>query len=362
MIACFVVLTAFYVVTAAVPIIASSAWWVRVFDFPRSQLFVLCSLTVSAELLLLDLTAPLTLALAGIGSLCAASQFARVVPFSLLWRKQVPAACGAGQSSAIGILVTNVLTSNRDASRVLTFIEHEEPDVVIALETDAWWEGQLDGLQTRYPYALKCAQDNLYGMHLYSRLPMEETRIEYLVEEDVPSMHALVQLPCGRRIRLHALHPAPPFPGENEESQPRDVEILVVGRSLEQHTEPVIVAGDMNDVPWSRTLRGFLATSGLGDPRRGRGLYNTFHASHRLMRWPLDHVFVSQHFGVQRLARSTHVGSDHFAYCVQLRLKPDAPDRDDAVADDAEAQQWAREKVDRENIDTTDVPTPGVPR
>ena len=200
-------------------------------------------------------------------------------------------------------------------------IEREEPDIVIALETDAWWEKQLNCLQATYPHTLQCALDNLYGMHLYSRLPLKNPQLEYLVQEGVPSMHALLQLPCGRHVLLHALHPAPPFPGENDEAQPRDIEILVVARSLEKHAgKPVIVAGDMNDVPWSRTLRGFLATSGLGDPRRGRGLYNTYHASHRLMRWPLDHVFVSRHFAVERVARSHPIGSDHFAYFTRLRL------------------------------------------
>tara|TARA_R110000823_G_scaffold47903_18_gene121996 strand:- start:27675 stop:28766 length:1092 start_codon:yes stop_codon:yes gene_type:complete len=359
----FAVLTAFFIVATATPVIASSAWWVRVFDFPRPQLLVMSSLTVSAELVLLEPTAPLTIALATLGSLCAASQLARILPFTPLWRKQVPCATGSGQENSLGILVANVLTSNRDASLVLAFIEREEPDIVIALETDAWWEKQLNCLQATYPHTLQCALDNLYGMHLYSRLPLKNPQLEYLVQEGVPSMHALLQLPCGRHVLLHALHPAPPFPGENDEAQPRDIEILVVARSLEKHAgKPVIVAGDMNDVPWSRTLRGFLATSGLGDPRRGRGLYNTYHASHRLMRWPLDHVFVSRHFAVERVARSHPIGSDHFAYFTRLRLQPDAPESLTSREDGTEVQQWAREKIAQGDVDAADVPDPGAPR
>ncbi|MEZ5568116.1 MAG: endonuclease/exonuclease/phosphatase family protein [Halioglobus sp.] len=351
-------LSLFFVIATAMPVVASEVWWVRVFDFPRLQLFTLSSFLVSVELLLLDITAPATLALAALGSLCAASQLARILPFSPLWKKQVRQARRDDAGSAVSVLVANVLTSNRDAGPLLAFIQQQAPDVIVGLETDPWWEGQLAPLAQRYPHRLQQAQDNLYGMHLLSRYPLEDASVENLVQSDVPSMHALLRLPCGAGVRLHALHPAPPFPGENPVSQPRDVEILVVARSLQHHTGPTIVAGDLNDVPWSRTLRSFLATSGLGDPRRGRGLYNSFHAAHRLLRWPLDHVFVSHHFSVRRIVRSANIGSDHFAYLVGLALDTSAEGFEDAAASGGKTTAWTRDKLQDEAVAVEDVPTP----
>ncbi|WP_257900204.1 hypothetical protein [Marinobacter sp. F4206] len=42
--------------------------------------------------------------------------------------------------------------------------------------------------------------------------------VPYIIEDDVPSMHALVELRSGDRVRIHFLHPAPPSPTENPES------------------------------------------------------------------------------------------------------------------------------------------------
>jgi len=85
---------------------------------------------------------------------------------------------------------------------------------------------------------------------------------------------------------------ARPNPGTR--SYERDAELLVVGRHIRRRGQPAIVAGDMNDVGWSRTSRLFQRYSGLLDPRRGRGLYNTYSTYIPLFRYPLDHSFLFQ--------------------------------------------------------------------
>jgi endonuclease/exonuclease/phosphatase (EEP) superfamily protein YafD len=41
----------------------------------------------------------------------------------------------------------------------------------------------------------------------------------------------------------------------------------------------------------------------------GRGFYNSYHAEHRLLRYPLDHVFHSNHFRLVDLQRLRSIGS-----------------------------------------------------
>jgi endonuclease/exonuclease/phosphatase (EEP) superfamily protein YafD len=223
--------------------------------------------------------------------------------------------------------------------------------VVLAVETDAWWQDQLAALEADYPHTVKRPLDNLYGMHLYSRLPLIDPQVHCLVEDDVPSIHTGVRLRDGRQVQLHCVHPAPPSPTENPRSAERDAELLLVAKSLDKPPRAVVVMGDLNDVAWSATTRLFQRIGALLDPRIGRGMFSTFHARYPFLRWPLDHVFCSPDFTVVSLARLPDIGSDHFPIEVVLRLEPDAPDAHQRPRAGAEAHRVAEEKIDEVDAD-----------
>src|SRR5690606_32305981 len=117
-------------------------------------------------------------------------------------------------------------------------------------------------------------QDNTYGMHLYSKRPLHDVEVKFLVDQEVPSIHGWVELPSGRRVRIHAVHPTPPAPTENPSSEERDAELLLVARAVEKEPAPTLVFGDLNDVAWSATNALFQRISGLLDPRIGRGMFS----------------------------------------------------------------------------------------
>ena len=110
------------------------------------------------------------------------------------------------------------------------------------------------------------------------------------------------------------------LPTENEYSTERDAELLRIARECENEKDPVIVAGDLNDVAWSYTTERFIRISGLVDPRRGRGVFATFHAKYFFMRWPLDHIFCSGNFRLIRMKRMRNIGSDHFPVSIRMVL------------------------------------------
>ena len=198
-------------------------------------------------------------------------------------------------------------------------------------------------------------------MHLFSRLPLGEPEIRFLVEEDVPSIHATLELRSGDSVRAHFLHPAPPSPTENTESTERDAELVIVARSVAESNQPVIVAGDLNDVAWSATTRLFRKISGLLDPRVGRGVFNTFHVDYPLVRWPLDHLFHSQHFTLLDIRRLPSIGSDHFPLLTRLSLTPSQETHQEGIEARAPDHEWANELANTKRVSVSDVPEPGEP-
>jgi endonuclease/exonuclease/phosphatase (EEP) superfamily protein YafD len=85
---------------------------------------------------------------------------------------------------------------------------------------------------------------------------------------------------------------------------------------------PCIVAGDINDVPWSRNTRLFCSVSGLLDPRIGRGPLPTFPVNFSLLRFPLDHVFLSPEFRLIDFRRGPDLGSDHYPVFLKVSFEP----------------------------------------
>lgn len=354
------ILSGLVLVASLVPFCRSEHWQVRGFDFPRLQFAVLAGALVVFDLLVLDLSQTKSWVAVAAAFLGFVIQVSWILPYTPLWPKVLPTAGDRPESETIILLAANVLQTNRCSDDFLQLVREAQPDVLVALETDEWWQSRLDRLQTEdgYQYSVKRPLDNLYGMLVYSRLPLENAKVQYLVEEGVPSIHVLARLRSGRSIRIHFLHPAPPSPTENEKSGERDAELLMVGKSVQKTSLPVIVAGDLNDVAWSTTTRLFRKASGLLDPRIGRGMLNTFHAERWYMRWPLDHLFCSSHFHLASIRRLSAFGSDHFPVLVSLVHQGAEDCEVETLQTEGEDEQWIEEKIEGEAVSPTDVHQP----
>jgi endonuclease/exonuclease/phosphatase (EEP) superfamily protein YafD len=241
--------------------------------------------------------------------------------------------------------VANILMTNRSAEKFLRIVNQANPDILIVDEPDAWWEGQLRVLDETFAHRTKYPLENTYGMIFYSRLPVLRSEVKFVVEDDVPSIHSLLQLRSGQPVELISLHPRPPQP--NVDTEARDAELVLVGREVKKSPYPSIVAGDMNDVGWSQTSELFQKVSGLLDPRRGRGLYPTFHAKYPLLRYPLDHLFHSEEFRLVRMTVLDDVGSDHFPILVELSYEPERKEEQDVPQMKPDDHEQAREKIER---------------
>jgi endonuclease/exonuclease/phosphatase (EEP) superfamily protein YafD len=352
-------LTAFVVLATLLPLSHNAHWAVRGWDFPRLQLAVLAALLLITQGIALEFNDINTWLMCTAVLICLGWQLWWILPYTRLWHQEVKAATDHSVDRQLSIITANVLMHNRNAGQLLALVQQHQPDVLVTLESDQWWQTQLDCLEATMPYSIKCPLDNLYGMHVYSRLPLQETDTAFLVQDDVPSMHALLTLRSGDSVRVHFMHPAPPSPTENTRSAERDAELVIVARSIADSRQPTIVTGDLNDVAWSRTTRLFRKISGLLDPRVGRGMFNTFHASYPFMRWPLDHLFHSTHFTVHSIARLPSIGSDHFALMTKLAFTPAQNTRQQGLDAERDDQALAHKIARAQRVSKADVPTPG---
>lgn len=320
----FLVISTFFLCTLTLlPFHASNHWIIRVWEFPRMQISVLLAMNsvLCIYTLIMETNPQFLYVLALINIACLIYQLHWIFPYTPFAKQQVLESTKIEGQHELSIITSNVLMTNHSAQKLIDLVEAKKPDILVTLESDQWWQEALEVLHKDYPYRVAKPLDNLYGMHVYSRHELKNIEVVDLMEKDIPSVHCDIQLSGDASIECHFLHPCPPSPTENETATPRDRELLLVAKQVQDNKNATIVTGDLNDVAWSPTTLAFRKKSGMLDPRIGRGMFNTFHAQHAFARWPLDHIFHSNHFSLLEIERLPSIDSDHFPLYTRLALK-----------------------------------------
>lgn len=345
------------VILTLLPLIAIDYWWIRIFDFPHAQLTTLTFIAIIVYFIKFDITYIKDYVFVTILVSCFAFQLTKIYSYTSIAEKEAQTNTSTDLAKTLKIYSANVLQTNKEHQLVLNQIKEEDPDIILLMETDQIWKDAVHTeLSTSHPYQLLEPLDNTYGMLLYSRLPLRNMRIRHLVDKEIPSMAAIVTLKSGDQVQLYAIHPTPPMPQHNPKSTDRDTEMMTTAFQVNNRIMPVIVMGDFNDVAWSRTTSLFRKVSRLLDPRIGRGFYNTFNAQNILMRWPLDHLFVSEEFRVKVLKRTEHIQSDHFAMYTELTFEPETADEQLAEDPSDKNMRNAKDQMKTHNLLNTDLP------
>ena len=339
------------------PLSSHPHWFIRGWDFPRVQI-VLIAIVAAIAFVAVNMVNSRAPAISCISISILATAIAgwhlfRIIPYTILSKTQATTwdVVQEDEESAsqrrFRLLVTNVEMENDRFEQWSKVVRDTDVDMVIAAEIDDRWKPTLEELKSIFPHQIIYPQDNWYGLAMLSRLPIRESEIRFRIQDDIPSIDAMVELPSGDEIRVIGVHPRPPEPIRDNDATARDAELVIWGKELAEDDHPIVIGGDLNDVAWSPSTRLFLRLSQLLDPRRGRGFFNSFHADHVWMRFPLDHVFHSTHFGVRDLQRLGHVGSDHFPILIDLQLQPVLKQEQEPLEEKASDEEEAEEKLQR---------------
>lgn len=340
------ILSGILIIAPLIRNLRKDAWWIRVFDFPHLQTTFLGVVCICIYLFIPVPLETLDMILVGLLGAVVLYQLYYILPYTFLYPNQVKSSKEKTPDNCVSILVSNVYMYNRAFKRSLDLFKKMDADILFLVETDQLWKDNLAELEDIYPYKILLPLDNTYGMLFYSKLPIQNQEVKFLIEDEIPSIHAYIKMRSGVIFKFFGVHPEPPSPTENERSTERDAELVLVGQAAKNESVPVIVAGDLNDVAWSHTTTLFQKISGLLDPRIGRGLFNTFHAKYFFFRWPLDHIFHSFHFRLNEIQRMPKTGSDHFPMFVSLCHEPDLEAMYEVPLPNEEELEEAKEKVE----------------
>lgn len=344
------------VVITLIPLIAADFWWIRMFDYPHIQLTLLTLTAIAAYFFKFEIKSWRDYAFVGVLLACFIFQAAKVFPYTPFAPYDVgePTA-EVNKETGFLVLTSNVLQKNKETGLLIEEMKKINPDVAVFTETDATWSNALRaGLGPDYPYKVEVPLDNTYGMILYSKLELLDPRVKYVVDDSIPSIHTEIVLRSGDKVRLHAIHPTPPMPQHNPSSSDRDAEMMKTALEAMNSDIPVIVIGDFNDVAWSNTTSMFQSVGELLDVRKGRSFYNTFNAQSSIMRWSLDHIFVSEEFRVEKINVGGDVKSDHFPFYAKLYLQPELAAEQKPKPAPEEKIKKAKEQIQEEEQENAD--------
>ena len=295
------ILSGIILLFSLIPLVRHNHWSFRIFEFPRIQKWTINLIIAIAYIFFLDISSSLDWLFIFLLTVNFIYLSFQIFPYLVIAPKQIQTA-KKQEKVTINLLIANVYQDNQQFEKLI-------------------------------------------GMMIFSKFKLENSEVRHLIKAEIPSITTDVILSNNRKIKFYALHPEPPVPKENPNSTDRDAEILMIGKEAAKEELPIIVAGDLNDVAWSYTSNLFQKISGLLDPRRGRGLFSSFHANYPLFRWPLDHIFCSGHFRVKKMKRLKSIGSDHFPILISLHLHAIEDDSEEFEVDHSDKVK-AAEKIE----------------
>lgn len=345
----YVVLPLMALLTAAslIPLIESNTWWIRYLDYPRLQFAAALSALLVIHLFLRGARGPGRWAIVGLAGVALASHAYRLYPYTPPVAEAALAVPTCPADSRISLLLANVKAANEQAQRLFRSIAATDPDLLLLMETDAWWDRRLDSLNARYPYRVQHIPERYrsYGMHLMSRYPLNDPEMRFRFNAFTPSVSTGVRLPGGAMVSFHGLHPRPPRYW-SQSTVMRDAHLLAAAIEARGSDQPAILAGDFNAVPWESVTRRTMRIGRLLDPRIGRGLYPTYDAHSVLLSWPLDQVIYQNEFALLRFERLADFGSDHYPVFAELCHRPGIAERQAAPETQANDLAQARGAIE----------------
>ncbi len=140
----FLCIASLLILMTILPIIHHEAWWIRIFDFPRTQIAI-GGIAILAIFLVFNYEGTFTEILILLALIFSIGyQMYSMFPYTLhSLLKQVLDSENSDPDRRFSILVANILIENKNPDKFLETVNKYDPDILCVLEPDEWWKDRV---------------------------------------------------------------------------------------------------------------------------------------------------------------------------------------------------------------------------
>lgn len=237
----------------------------------------------------------------------------------------LPIAATAPQKAAgelrLRVMNSNLFFQNSHMKEFAEVVFEQNPDILVLQEYTSFHEHELVKMLNGYNYQVREPREDCFGIAVYSKHPLIESKVFQLELGQPPLIEAAVNF-GDQIVKLFAVHPLPPAGEAGFLSRNKFLELLAshIQREIKGAQTNYLVIGDLNITMWSQKFTKLLARAKLKDTRAGFGIFPTWGPFSQPLGIPIDHILSSQALSVKNFRTSPIQGSDHLAITAELEL------------------------------------------
>jgi endonuclease/exonuclease/phosphatase (EEP) superfamily protein YafD len=222
-----------------------------------------------------------------------------------LWRRGAGGEVfGEGRGEVV-IACFNVVMTNTNYDATIQSALSTQADFIVFEEIYENWAKELEEkLKDQYPYYKLVPQNNLYGIGVFSKYPLEN--IEIFNFGNVPSIRADIRI---HHSLITTISSHLGSPGSYGGYAVRNKQLLDITNYLDTISSLKLAIGDYNATPWDECIINFKNQTQLMDSRKN--LSPTFPTIFAPALIPLDYIFHSKEFECIEFKTIDNGDSDH---------------------------------------------------
>jgi endonuclease/exonuclease/phosphatase (EEP) superfamily protein YafD len=220
----------------------------------------------------------------------------------------------------IRVLTFNLHGRSTDLGALRQLIDQERPDIILLEEAPSRADF-LRGLEGRYPYRITEDKGVPLDLVFISRWKPRSWSVDRSVARfrSVLTAHLCHPNMNERCLTFIGLHADQPF---DEGAKRQQSQLDIAAKHIKAAPDDaILLMGDLNMTPWSRTFQSFVDRTGLYDTTKVRGISGTWNSRSPLFGLPIDHILIGSAFDVVAIRTADDLGSDHLPLLAELAFR-----------------------------------------